>query len=125
MRVAGLLTCWHVSTALNDKSSLVVDAVFFIALLPILVLFYCKFQNRVTDFLGRSVFVFTDNSFDLPTILLVTAVINPVCIKENDVAGAHQSEFRHVRGVHLLPSEFHGEILITVGVILRYFQPQS
>lgn len=84
------------SPALDDKHGLVVDAVGLTSLLQVLVLLYRVLQDGITNLSCRLIFMFTDYSLDLQTILFIAAVVNPVRMKEKDVSWAHQCDFRHI-----------------------------
>jgi hypothetical protein len=60
------------------------------------VLLNCMFQDRVTNFFCRLILVFTDYLFDLQPVLHIAAIVDPVCIKEEDVSRTHERDFRHV-----------------------------
>ena len=53
-------------------------------------------QNRIANCF-RAHLMFTNNLFDLKSNLLVAAIVNPVCIQEEDVSGIHQLDIRNFR----------------------------
>src|ERR1035437_2046301 len=58
------------------------------------------------------------------TFLLIAAVVNPVCIKEEDVTGTHECDFCHVRGVHFPCPERYRKVLVPVRIVLGNFQSE-
>ena len=54
-------------------------------------------QNRITNCFRGLILMFTNNVFDLKSILLVAAIVNPVCIQKEDVSGIHQLDIRNFR----------------------------
>src|ERR1700680_4381485 len=79
--------------ALDNEHGLVVDAVVFTGLLKVSVLLNRMLQNSVTNLFCRLILVLTDHLFNPEPVLLVASVIDPVCIKEEQVSGAHERDF--------------------------------
>ena len=59
-----------------------------------------------------------DHLFNLQPVLLIAAIVDPVCIQEEDVAGTHERDFRQVRGFHFPCPERHRKILVPIRIVL-------
>ena len=82
--------------ALDDKRGLVIDAILFTNLLQVVILLNSMCEDRVANFFCRLISMFTNYPFKLNTVLLVAAIVDPVCIKEENVSGTHERDFCHV-----------------------------
>src|SRR5262249_30817445 len=82
------------------------------------------FEDRVTYVFSRLTLVSTDHPFNLKSVLLITAVVNPICVQEENISGTHERDVFQVRCVHLVRSQRHGNIFVPVGMVLGNHQTE-
>jgi len=83
--------------SLDDKYRFVVHAIFLAKLPEDVILADCVCQNRIANCFRGLILMLTDNLLDLQSILLVAAIVNSVCIEEQDVSEIHQLDIRNFR----------------------------
>src|ERR1700675_1442091 len=81
-------------------------------------------EDRVANVFCRLISMVTNYPFKLNAVLLIAAIVDPVCIKEENVSWTHERDFCHVRRVHFARSRRHGKIPVPVWIVLRNRQPQ-
>ena len=88
--------CQDFLSALDDKCGLVVYSILFANLLQIFILLNRMCEDRVANVFCRLISMVTNYPFKLNAVLLIAAIVNPVCIQEEDVSGTHERDFCHV-----------------------------
>src|SRR5215469_14569184 len=64
------------------------------------------------------------HSFELQALFIITAVVNPVGVKEKNISRVHQCDLGDVGRLCSAPLRLHREITGTVRMIFRNFQTE-
>src|SRR5713226_9776382 len=112
------------SYASNDEYCLIVNPISLADLQQVLVFFQSISQDGVANGFHRSQFLFSDDSLYFMSVLLITAVIDAICIKKQDVSSAHKRNLSYIGEVQLSLSQLDGDILASIRIVFWNFESE-
>src|SRR5271156_1632774 len=79
-------------------------------------------QDCVAKILCRRLYMLLNNSVNFIPLPLIAAVIDAICIKEENVSAAHEGNFLQVKGIQWARSMLNREIPVSVGMVFGDFK---
>src|SRR5208337_4308736 len=114
----------HTSVSLDNKNGLVVNTIFLALLSQPIVSLQSVVEQSLADLFCRKQEVLAHDAFQRPPFFLITAVINPVGIKEKNVPRTHQCQLRPFRGLCSPLWGFQRQVAVAIRMIFWNLQAE-